>query len=176
MTDPVDAEWPTPAFRVPFDEEQLVLMGLIAVVWGQIDFWINQIIQSLHGIDYAQRKLLLGDKTIGPKLDLITKSLDRVADDAVREAIRQAVAATRTTLERRNAAAHGMWGFWTGVEGDPVPAVQTRAGVPPVLRAEDLRQLYADVADASALVDAAFCSLSGLMAHTRGRKIGRAHV
>lgn len=171
MTEAVEEDWPTPAFRVPFDEEQLVLMGLVAVVWGQIDFYVNQIIQTLHGIDHQQRRLLLKDSTIGPKLDLLLKSIDRAADDRAKEAIRRAVEVTKRTVERRNACAHGIWGLWTGGDGPPVAAVMTKPGIVPVVKADDLRQLYADIADASALVDEAFCLVSGFAEHARGRTL-----
>jgi len=169
MADVAGDDWPVPAFKVPFDEEQLVLMGLIAAVWGQIDFYINQLIQSLHGIDHRQRRLLVKDTTIGPKLDLLLKSIDRAVDDRARDAIREAVGATKRTVERRNACAHGIWGIWTGENDQPVPAVMTKPGIVPVLKADDLRQLYFDIANASALVDEAFCIVSNFAEPMRGR-------
>jgi hypothetical protein len=110
---------PTPGFEIPLSATSLAHLGLMAVLWGQIDHIIDNLIAHAYRIDYAQRRALVGEKPIGAKVDLLKSHIDGLPAEA-QENTRRFLELITATKQDRNAAFHGLWAIHlnkrTGVE------------------------------------------------------------
>lgn len=106
--EPLEREYP--AFVVPLNPAQLAQLGYIAVLWGQIDFIIDELLLFAFKIDANMRKTLIGDKQIGSRLDLLANNLAGIRPKATRAKIQRFCATLQRTKADRNTAFHGAWG------------------------------------------------------------------
>ncbi|MBM0170090.1 hypothetical protein [Altererythrobacter sp. C41] len=81
------------------------------MLWGQADWLIDEIILTALSITRKQQQTLIGEKPLGPKLDLLKKHLDDIADARAREAAKAIHQRLNDTKAQRNHAFHGIWGW-----------------------------------------------------------------
>lgn len=43
-----------PAHRIPLDDDQLIIMGRIAVMWGVVDEFLNLSLARVYGVDQSR--------------------------------------------------------------------------------------------------------------------------
>lgn len=99
-----------PAFAVPLSPQELHDLGVIAVVWGQIDFILDEIICHIHGFDTHQRATFVTDKMIGTKLDLVRSDYERLPKK-FHPPIKALITRLSLIKQNRNSAFHGVWGW-----------------------------------------------------------------
>lgn len=153
-----------PAFQIPLSDKEVATIGLIAVVWGQIDMLLDEVLLFAHEIDVDQRRELLGDtKQIGSKLDLVARGLNRIHPKETR-ALLQGVLEKLQSLKRdRNSLFHGCWGFKfdrkTKDFTDRGTLYQPSPDNP--LRPSRLSPLLTELTECSRLLNEVFCDLKG---------------
>lgn len=100
-----------PPFISPLTHDQHARLGRIAVLWGQIDMILDQLLDKTIGITSKQRMTLIGDKQFGSKLDMLSRHIADIQDGDTRENIKEFWELSNQTKTLRNRAFHGIWGF-----------------------------------------------------------------
>jgi hypothetical protein len=103
-----------PAFISPLTHEQHAQIGRIAVLWGQIDMFVDSLLTFVLGIEAELRFNLFADKQIGAKLDLLRKYCRSENTNANRNQVRLFLGAVDDVKAERNQCFHGVWGFRVG--------------------------------------------------------------
>lgn len=110
---------------IPLTDDQLILMGRIAVLWGQIDEGFNSIVRWILNLPSAVFDSLLADKMIGARVNHLRVSISLAKDRKNRELLDELVKQLTLVLPARNAAMHGCWGRYVA---DPTYS-KTRVGI-----------------------------------------------
>lgn len=122
--EPLENEYP--AFRVPLTQAQLAEMGYIAVLWGQVDFIIDELLLFAFKIGPDKRRILIGDKQIGSRVDLLANNLTAIRPKATRALVQKFCSVVQRNKTDRNTAFHGAWGWHVKGLGRPgEPAART---------------------------------------------------
>lgn len=100
-----------PAFVSPLTDKEHAQLGRIAVLWGQADWLIDEIILTALEITRKQHTAFIGEKPIGPKLEILKPSLGEIKDARAQEAARGFVERLDATKAQRNHIFHGIWGW-----------------------------------------------------------------
>lgn len=103
-----------PPFVSPLSHDQHARLGRIAILWGQIDMILDQLLQAALNITGEQRVALIGERPIGGKLDLLKNNLHGIKDKKAREGARDFWELANDTKSVRNRCFHGIWGFGLG--------------------------------------------------------------
>jgi hypothetical protein len=150
-----------PAFAVPLTPEQLHDLGVIAVIWGQIDFMLDEILAHVHAFDKAQRDAFLTDKMIGTKVEMLTKEHERLPPELHGLAV-DLVKRINRLKQRRNSAFHGVWGWRLEKRSKTrqVAAYHHKTRDNP-LRAQNLRAMTQEMIDCSKVAGQLMSSLLG---------------
>jgi hypothetical protein len=100
-----------PAFYSPLTHEQHAQLGRIAILWGQIDMFVDNLLTAVLGIDPDLRAQLFNEKQIAGKLDHLLKSAPNVSDMKARVAVIAFINSALALKSDRNRCFHGVWGF-----------------------------------------------------------------
>lgn len=101
-----------PPFLSPLTHDQHAQLGRIAVLWGYVDMYLDNLLDVTLGITPAQRMALIGDKQMGGKLDTLSSHIDMIADAEARRLTWQFWNLCNETKTQRNKAFHGSWGWY----------------------------------------------------------------
>ena len=119
MNDPYEF---VPPFVSPLTHDQHARLGRIAILWGQIDMMLDQLLELAMGITAKQRQTLIGEKPIGTKLDMLKLHLDDIADTDGRALATEFWDLANQTKTQRNRCFHGVWGLRCGKPNEVYPA------------------------------------------------------
>lgn len=111
-----------PPFISPLTHDQHARIGRIALLWGQIDMILDQLLDKVIGITPQQRMTLIGEKPIGAKIEMLKRHLDSVADAEARDFAALFCELADETKTLRNRCFHGVWGFRCVRENTVSPA------------------------------------------------------
>ena len=139
-----------PAFISPLTDTQHAQLGRIALLWGQLDFILDELLLNVLNLTMAQRSMFVGEKPMGPKLDLIKPQISTIQDADAKALVQQFYELLNDTKAKRNHAFHGVWG-WRAIdkrEQIVVCARHPKALHNPVT-VKDLPKLEADLCRAS---------------------------
>jgi hypothetical protein len=100
-----------PGFISPLTDEQHAQLGRIAVLWGHCDMMLDDILTKLHRFTQEQKKAFIGEKPIGPKLDLLKPKLKGIRDAHLKERVNVFYGILNNTKAKRNHIFHGSWGW-----------------------------------------------------------------
>ncbi|MEO4040356.1 hypothetical protein AAFN47_01965 [Hoeflea sp. CAU 1731] len=103
-------ELPPPPFDLPLSDPDLLLMGKIAILWGQIDESFNSCLRLVLKIDNRVFESLLGNQMIGSRVSHMKAAIHTATDSRNRELLSEIVSKMEDVLPSRNAAMHGCWG------------------------------------------------------------------
>ncbi|MER2534417.1 MAG: hypothetical protein ABTQ31_04550 [Rhizobiaceae bacterium] len=101
-----------PPYHIPLSPDELARLGVVTVMWGQIDEAFNTILRWVLKLDAKVFNSLLGRQMIGSRVDHLNAAIPTVNDEQTRELMASAVKKMRAILPRRNAAMHGCWGLF----------------------------------------------------------------
>jgi hypothetical protein len=101
----------SPAFCSPLTDRQHARLGRIAVLWGHIDFILDELLLKVLRLSRAQRATFIGEKPIGPKLELLKPAIKTIKDPVVREKVQEFYSILNDTKGQRNHIFHGSWGW-----------------------------------------------------------------
>jgi hypothetical protein len=156
-------------FAVPLNPFELCQLGAIAVVWGQLDYMLDEILAHAHAFDMHQRKQFLTDKMMATKVEMLSKDLDRLPE-SLHERARALVVAINAAKPDRNCAFHGVWGWHVSKRKQTreVAAFHSRRENNP-LKPIQLRKLLEQLVAASKLAGEIMCDLLGFQ-HSFGNQ------
>jgi len=98
----------------PLTDKQHAQIGRIAVLWGQIEYFIEQLLEHVSGMSWGELKALgVTDRPMGAKVDWLNAIKGRHPDEAYRRALTEFCAIIHETKTARNHVFHGVWG-WRG--------------------------------------------------------------
>ncbi|WP_395613954.1 hypothetical protein [Allosphingosinicella sp.] len=99
------------AFLSPLTHDQHAQLGRIALLWGYIDFALDELLLNVLKLTKHQRTLFIGEKPMGPKLDLLKPGIPKIKDALIREKVKEFYDHLNDTKAKRNHAFHGCWGW-----------------------------------------------------------------
>lgn len=90
----------------------MLLMGRIAIMWGQVDETFNSVLRWLLSVSPDIFESLLGNQMIGTRNNHLRALTTRLARACDRELALDAHRQMQEILPIRNAAMHGCWGYF----------------------------------------------------------------
>jgi hypothetical protein len=91
--------------------DQHARLGRIAVLWGQIDMILDQLLQVGTGLNGKQLRTFAGEKPTGAKLEMLGNHLDDLHPRSGRNLAEQFRTMADQIKGQRNRCFHGVWGF-----------------------------------------------------------------
>jgi len=139
-----------PPFEIPFDDQQLILMGKIAVLWGHIDEAFNTSLRWALRMDQQVFEELFDGQMIGSKLAVFRQAGERLASAHAKSLFEMVGAQLTVIIPQRNAAMDHCWGRFGLDSSDANTRVGTYSHQKPKKRfyVEQLPKLYDDMAAA----------------------------
>jgi hypothetical protein len=128
-------------FLSPLTHDQHAQIGRLAVVWGQIDMVLDQLLQHTMGLTGKQRQTLVGEKPIGAKLDMLAQHIDDIEDETTRYFTRRFWDLANQTKSHRNRCFHGVWGWWAAPRKKMIPAAAHFKSLENPVKSTDLTAL-----------------------------------
>lgn len=111
MSDPLEF---IPGYVSPLTDKQHAQIGRIAILWGQIEHFVEMFLPQVTGLSWEELVTLsVTDKPIGAKVMFLKAASARITDENLREQVRRFCTAIDNTKVARNHVFHGMWG-WRG--------------------------------------------------------------
>lgn len=100
-----------PAFISPLTDQEHARLGRIAVLWGHLDFILDELILHILNLTVEQRAKFIGEKPMGPKLEFIRPELGKIKHDDARSKAKEFFRLLNDTKAKRNHVFHGVWGW-----------------------------------------------------------------
>lgn len=145
---------PPPPYEIPLDDECLILMGKIAVLWGQIDEGLNTMLRLVLKIPPNVFESLLGNQMIGSRVNHLRAGIVHTTDPRATKLLTDLVDKLNDVLPARNAAMHGCWGRYVEDPSFQKIRVGTYNHQKPTVRFYEshLPKLYSDMANIMAIL------------------------
>ncbi len=103
-----------PGFVSPLTDKEHATIGRIAILWGQIESCVDDLLPHISGLTTEQVEALqLYNKPMSQKVAFLKGSVPRYPHDRFKEPILNFCALIDETKVQRNHVFHGMWG-WRG--------------------------------------------------------------
>ena len=100
-----------PAYLSPLTDAEHAQLGRIAILWGQIDWLLDELIVTALKLTREQQNAVIADKMIGAKLALLKPRLDGIEDERARASAEKFAKLVAETKTDRNRIFHGVWGW-----------------------------------------------------------------
>ena len=100
-----------PAFYSPLTHDEHAQLGRIAVLWGQVEMFVENLLTAVFGITPELRARLFSDKPIGAKLDLLSSFTKDMPKGEAAKAVAAFLSLAHEVKSERNQCFHGVWGF-----------------------------------------------------------------
>jgi hypothetical protein len=111
MSDPLEF---IPGYVSPLTDRQHAQIGRIAILWGQVEHFVEQLLPRITGLSWKELEALgVTEKPIGSKVNFLKAAASRITDDDLKNEVRALCAAIDDTKVARNHLFHGIWG-WRG--------------------------------------------------------------
>lgn len=111
MSDPLEL---LPGYVSPLTDKEHATLGRIAVLWGQIEHFVEELLPAATGLSRDDLEALqVTSKTIASKVDFLATASKRINDERLRNEVLNFCAIIHETKTQRNHVFHGMWG-WRG--------------------------------------------------------------
>jgi hypothetical protein len=101
---------PATPFEIPLNDGEMILMGKIAVLWGQIDESFNSVLRWVLRIEEEVFESLLGTQLIASRLAHLKAAAPNAKRQEVRAKLLEVCELLTEVIPDRNAAMHGCWG------------------------------------------------------------------
>lgn len=100
----------SPVYEIPLSDEELIIIGRIAVMWGHIDQQIDLILSRLLGLKLVELADILSGKMIGAKIEFLKKGAYRAKNKENEKAVKDCYTKVKACVAERNIVFHGSWG------------------------------------------------------------------
>jgi hypothetical protein len=113
-----------PAFISPLTEKEHARIGRIAILWGQIDFFVEFLVNEMTGMSYSELDALqINSKNTASKAGYVKALSKRLVDiPRTSEAIVAFCKAIDEVKTQRNHVFHGAWGLHCNTRTETVVA------------------------------------------------------
>lgn len=138
----------TTAYEIPLTERQLIHLGRITATWAQVEFFIDRLLMLALDMTPTAFDEVYSAVMVGTRLDHLDAACLTVDDAEQRAALAAFVASALKVKRDRNHAVHGLWGLRVRRD-QSYPAARHRKTPGTPLRAERLKRLETDIAQAS---------------------------
>ena len=123
MSDPLEF---LAGYVSPLTDVEHATIGRIALLWGQADHFVEQLLPVVSELSWEQLKALqIPDKPLGSKVVFLKASAKKLSEASLREQVLTFCALIDDCKAHRNHVFHGMWG-WRGDQrtGRVIPAAR----------------------------------------------------
>lgn len=138
-----------PAYAIPLTDKQLVTLGRITAIWAQVDFFVDRLLMLVLDLNATDFRAKFDSMMVGSKIDELEAASLAIADPTRQAAVTLFVTSVQRVKRARNHVAHGIWGMRHDAKGKEFPAARMRRNPGEPFRAERLKKLEKDVAEAS---------------------------
>ena len=131
-----------PAFYSPLTHDEHAQLGRIAVLWGQVEMFVENLLTAVLGIAPELRARLFNDKPVGAKLDVLSSFVKDMPDGEAARAVAAFLSLAHEVKSERNQCFHGVWGFRVRVKQQKIEAAAQHQRSPErPFRADNLPRL-----------------------------------
>jgi hypothetical protein len=101
-----------PGYVSPLTDKEHARIGRIAILWGQIEFFVEELLTHVSGMAWEELEVLqVTSKTIASKVDYLDRIKARHHDPDYRQKVGDFCAIIHETKTSRNHVFHGVWGW-----------------------------------------------------------------
>jgi hypothetical protein len=101
----------SPVYEIPFDDNTVIVVGRMALMWGQIVFHLDLILKALKGMS-VEEAAKYETKPLKAKLADLTTELSKPENKRGRTLLRQVHQKIDQVASDRNVVFHGLWGLF----------------------------------------------------------------
>ena len=149
-----------PIHPIPLTRTELTALGRFAVIFGQIDHYVTQILFHLAFVDTRAGYQMLENTTTGVKVGHLRKNLYRIRPKPLRAKTKSFIDDIGGLIERRNHMFHGLWGWYIAPMGVTRPACHYPKNSEPVFP-NKIDEYANHAARLSCLIHEIFCEIMG---------------
>lgn len=142
----------SPVYDIPMDDNELIVIGRIAVVWGQIIFHLDSILLELMGNRTVETMRSYPLTGVSTKLGHLHRELSKPENTHQRTHLRNLHTAIDGLVSDRNVIFHGLWGYWLDQEDRRWVAASKSYSRDEAFSIEDLRDFHERLIAASVTV------------------------
>jgi hypothetical protein len=148
----------SPLYEIPFDDDTLLVIGRIALMWGQIIFHLDSVMklllkQSEEEANEYERK------SVGRKLKDLSRVLSKPENTTHRGILRRVHKTVDQVVSDRNVVFHGLWGWYFTRGSDAWRPAAKSWSREDAFFAENLRALHERMIGAAEALDDAWHGL-----------------
>lgn len=111
MTDPLEF---SPGYVSPLTDKEHATIGRIALLWGQIEHFVDELLPEISGLSREQLEALqVKEKPMASKVSFLKASAKRHNHEPTSQSVAKFCGLVEDTKMQRNHIFHGIWG-WRG--------------------------------------------------------------
>lgn len=150
-----------PINKIPLIRSEMTALGRFAVIFGQIDFYLTEVLSHLLYVDTRAGYQMMENITTGRKVGTLNKNLFRIKDATAKAAAKKFTKEVGGLVERRNHMFHGMWG-WHFTGGKFKPGCNYPKNKDVTIYPEKIAVYANHAAEQSYLIHKVYCILVGM--------------
>jgi hypothetical protein len=101
-----------PGYISPLSDKEHARLGRIAVLWGQIEHFVEYLLPRVSGLTWKELEALqVTEKQMASKTSFLQLAAKRLGDAELEKQVRKFCELIHDTKTRRNHAFHGIWGL-----------------------------------------------------------------
>jgi hypothetical protein len=148
----------SPVYEIPFDDNTVLVIGRIAIMWGQIVFHLDTLLKLLKGMSIEQAAKY-ETRSLKAKLADLTTELSKPENKTSRRLLQQVHQKIDQVASDRNVVFHGLWGVMLARNGKIWRIASKSYSRESPFYADDLKPLHERMIGAAEALDAAFYGL-----------------
>jgi hypothetical protein len=138
----------SPVYEIPFDDNTLLVVGRIALMWGQIVFHLDWLLKVLKGMSDAEAEKY-ETKSVKAKLADLWTELSKPINKSHRAVLRRVHETVDQLALDRNVVFHGLWGHYLPPNGGSWRVAAKSYSRKEPFYADDLKALHERMIGAS---------------------------
>jgi hypothetical protein len=148
----------SPVYEIPFDDNTLLVIGRMALMWGQIVFHLDALLKVLRGMSETEAAKY-ETRSLKTKLADLWTELSKHSNKSHRKALQRVHQTVDQIASDRNVVFHGLWGHYLPRgSGSWRTAAKSYSREQPFF-AEDLKSLHERMIVSSEALDDAYYDL-----------------
>ena len=149
----------SPIYEMPLTDEELLVVGRIALLWGQIIFQLDHINLFLMRQQTAERLKSYPTLSLDNKLRDLYRELSKPENASIRSSLIELHQSLKDLKADRNVVFHGLWGIFLGdATSGWEPASKSYVRDEPFF-GRDLFALHERTVNAAEKIDVVHCAL-----------------
>ena len=110
----------------PLTDREHARIGRIAILWGQIEYFVDQLLEEVSGMEWGELEILgITERPVSARVDWLNRIRKRHPDKEFQEKLADFCAIIHETKTARNHVFHGIWGWRADIrKKQMIPAVR----------------------------------------------------